>query len=258
MHLTGRCTVLLCPMGNNFPFSALPRGVFHAGRAQPHSPERSMAKISIDFVSDVACRVVRGGPGRPAGRDRAAARRGRGRTAFPALRTEPRHAQGRTEHHRAPDGQVRLRPRAHPGQPQGDQRARGRRRHADAWPTTTAPTTPSTRIGCCIGPGCRIPPCRSRLKRLLAAYHDDNLDTSDAEVLARAAAGRHRPGRGAGARGAGVRPLCRCGQDRGSAMARSRHHVGAVGDPQRQVYLVSGGQPTDVFRQALRQVAQEG
>ena len=40
-------------------------------------------------------------------------------------------------------------------------------------------------------------------------------------------------------------------------MARSRHHVGAVGDPQRQ-YLVSGGQPTDVFEQALRQVAQEG
>ena len=92
-------------------------------------------------------------------------------------------------------------------------------------------------------------------KRLLAVYHDDNLDTSDTEVLARG--GRRRPGRGAGARSAGIRPLCRCGQDRGSAMARSRHHVGAVGDPQRQ-YLVSGGQPTDVFEQALRQVAQEG
>ncbi|WZB73318.1 DsbA family protein [Achromobacter xylosoxidans] len=92
-------------------------------------------------------------------------------------------------------------------------------------------------------------------KRLLAAYHDDNLDTSDAEVLARAAP---TPAWTRRRRARCWRPSYADAVRTEEAQWRDRGITSVPSVILNGKYLVSGGQPTDVFEQALRQVAQEG
>ncbi len=93
-------------------------------------------------------------------------------------------------------------------------------------------------------------------RRLLEVYHYENLDTSDAEVLAKAAAD-------AGLDEAQARAVL--ASDRYAAEVRQDetlwHERGITSVPSvilNGKYLVSGGQPPEAFEQALRQVAQEG
>ena len=81
-------------------------------------------------------------------------------------------------------------------------------------------------------------------KRLLAVYHDDNLDTSDAEVLARAAAD-------AGLDEAQAREVLASGRYADAvrteeAQWRDRGITSVPSVILNGKYLVSGGQPTDV------------
>ena len=121
-----------------------------------------MAKISIDFVSDVACPWCAVGLGGLL----AAIERLRGEAEvelhfrpFELNPDMPKGGQNTIERLMAKYGYDRERIQA-------NRKVISERAAPSAcrcaWPTTTAPTTPSTRIGCCIGPGCRIPPCRSR------------------------------------------------------------------------------------------------
>ena len=120
-----------------------------------------MAKISIDFVSDVACPWCAVGLGGLL----AAIERLRGEAEvelhfrpFELNPDMPKGGQNTIERLMAKYGYDRERIQA-------NRKVISERAPPSAcrcaWPTTTAPTTPSTRIGC-RGPGCRIPPCRSR------------------------------------------------------------------------------------------------
>ncbi len=93
-------------------------------------------------------------------------------------------------------------------------------------------------------------------KRLLEAYHYENHDTSDAQVLARAAAD-------AGLDEAQAREVLASGRyadevRKEEADWRDRGITSVPSVILNGKYLVSGGQPADVFEQALRQVAREG
>lgn len=93
-------------------------------------------------------------------------------------------------------------------------------------------------------------------KRLLETYHYDNQDTADADVLARAAAD-------AGLDEAEAREVLASGRyaDEVRAEEAEWRDRGITSVPSvilNGKYLVSGGQPADVFEQALRQVAKEG
>lgn len=93
-------------------------------------------------------------------------------------------------------------------------------------------------------------------KRLLEVYHYENRDTSDAQVLARAAAE-------AGLDEAQAREVLASGRyadevRKEEADWRDRGITSVPSVILNGKYLVSGGQPADVFEQALRQVVREG
>jgi predicted DsbA family dithiol-disulfide isomerase len=92
-------------------------------------------------------------------------------------------------------------------------------------------------------------------KALFEAYFTHGENPSDIEVLVMRRAGRARSAGGEGGDHRG--PLCRRGPDGRGAMAQGR-------DQRRpsvivnQRYLIQGGQPAEVFEQALRDIAAEG
>ncbi|WP_144640493.1 DsbA family oxidoreductase [Bordetella genomosp. 13] len=93
-------------------------------------------------------------------------------------------------------------------------------------------------------------------KRLLEVYHYDNQDTADADVLARAAAD-------AGLDEAQAREVLASGRyadevRRDEELWRDRGISSVPSVILNGKYLVSGGQPPEAFEQALRQVAREG
>lgn len=93
-------------------------------------------------------------------------------------------------------------------------------------------------------------------KRLLETYHHENLDTRDPEVLARAAGE-------AGLDEAEAREVLASGRYAEEVRAeeaewRSRGISSVPSLVINDKYLVSGGQPPDVYEQVLRQVAAEG
>ncbi|MBQ2648859.1 MAG: DsbA family oxidoreductase [Achromobacter sp.] len=93
-------------------------------------------------------------------------------------------------------------------------------------------------------------------KRLLETYHYDNQDTSDVEVLVQAAAD-------AGLDAEQARAVLASGRyteevRKEEAEWRDRGITSVPSVILNGKYLVSGGQPVDVFEQALRQVAREG
>ncbi|ANN79527.1 DsbA family oxidoreductase [Bordetella flabilis] len=93
-------------------------------------------------------------------------------------------------------------------------------------------------------------------KRLLEVYHYENLDTSDAEVLAKAAADAGLDEAQARAVLASDRYVDEVRQNETLWLDRGITSVPSV--ILNDKYLVSGGQPPEAFEQALRQVAQEG
>jgi len=93
-------------------------------------------------------------------------------------------------------------------------------------------------------------------KSLLQTYHYLNHDTSDADVLAQAASD-------AGLDEAAAREVLASGRyaDEVRAEEEEWRKLGITSVPSVVIngqYLVSGGQPPEAFEQALRQVAQEG
>ncbi|MFY0480533.1 DsbA family oxidoreductase [Achromobacter marplatensis] len=92
-------------------------------------------------------------------------------------------------------------------------------------------------------------------KSLLRTYHYQNRDTSDADVLAEAV-------RDAGLDEAGARDVLATGRYADDVRAEEEEwrKLGITSVPSVIIngeYLVSGGQPPDTFEQALRQVASE-
>lgn len=93
-------------------------------------------------------------------------------------------------------------------------------------------------------------------KRLLEVYHYENLDTGDADVLAKAAADAGLDEAQAREVLASDRYVDDVRQD--EALWRDRGITSVPSVILNGKYLVSGGQPPEAFEQALRQVAQEG
>ncbi|SAI46424.1 2-hydroxychromene-2-carboxylate isomerase [Bordetella ansorpii] len=93
-------------------------------------------------------------------------------------------------------------------------------------------------------------------KRLLEVYHYENHDTSDIDVLARAAADAGLDEAQAREVLASDRYVDEVRKD--EALWRDRGITSVPSVILNGKYLVSGGQPPEAFEQALRQVAQEG
>ena len=132
---------------------------------------------------------------------------------------------------------------------------------ASAAPRSASPSaigrgsgTPSTRTGCCTGPGWTAAKQRALKHALLAAYHTRAENPGARDVLLRCAA------KAVGLDAA--RAAAMLDSDAYAAEVREReqhwqqlgiHSVPAVVIDDR--HLISGGQPPEVFEQALREIA---